>query len=500
MNWVKLLSAKTKNSYTKTDKKNPNNAPCMQSSPEISFYERDVERVLFSNAFKRLQNKTQVVPLSDNDYIHNRYTHSLEVAAIGFDIGKRVGILIWDQKLTPDEKEQIQKFFNPNDKQVKDEISKETTRIKFSYALANIVKTGCLIHDIGNPPFGHQGEAAITEVLENYRNKNDKFKALTGKKLDLVKVEGNAQTLRLILLNTNIDLTTASIVSSFKYLRASTKPDTIYKKFGYYESEEQEFNDLIKHTTGEQKCTTNINSLARHPLTYLVEASDDIAYTLFDFEDFVRAGFIDFATLEDLFNQLTSTKQDKEILNNAKELGAKLSQLRSKAINALRNHVISTFIDKYTLIMTGNYTQDQDNALLSSKGTICGLLHIDGKNDMTKNGSPSSPNIPNIPKIISAIEEKSRKYGYNHKKVLKHGLAGYNIMKYLTETFLDAYYNSELTHSKMLRGMFPKVFTDEYNEYKNIRNIIDELTGMTDRYALQIYQILNGFNLQHIEI
>lgn len=471
MNWVKLISP-----YKESI---PSSTFCL-SSPEISIYERDVERVLFSNAFKRLQNKTQVVPLSDNDYIHNRYTHSLEVAAVGFDIGKRVGIKVWD-KLDSKEKSDIQNFFKSKEKVPEDEV----TRLKFAYALANIVKAGCLIHDIGNPPFGHQGEAAITEVLEKYKTKNNNFKALAEKLSDIVKIEGNAQSFRLIQLNPNIDLTAAGIVASFKYLRPSKESGTIYKKFGYYESESKEFEKLITATTGKLTCSAKKNSYARHPLTYLVEASDDIAYTLFDFEDFVRAGFIGLQKLEELFNKISGVSSRGS--ESTEEIGAKLSRLRTIAINSLRTHVVNMFMENYDQILTGDYTEV--NGLLSSKGFIKGLLHITRNNDISE--------------AICEIGGLSEKYGYNNKKVLKHGLAGYNVMKYLTEAFLDAYYDSELTHSKMLRGMFPGTFISDdplIDEYGYIRKIIDELTGMTDRYALQIYQTLNGVNLQHFEI
>lgn len=486
MNWKSLISCHKLKSH---------NINCyVGSSEDISIYERDVERVLFSNAFKRLQNKTQVVPLSDNDYIHNRYTHSLEVSAVGFDIGKRVAAKVWDGKLSPQEKNEMQEFFN--------ETLEEATRFKFIYALANIVKTGCLIHDIGNPPFGHQGEAAITEVLKSYTDKNPEFKELTNKFPDIVKVEGNAQTLRLLHLNANTDLTAASIVSSFKYLRSFTDKNSRYKKTGYYESEHVVFEELLMLTTGGVKCIENTNDYARHPLTYLVEASDDISYLLFDFEDFVRAGFISVDTLESNFNQLSDPTNKIQKSVATEELSTKLSRLRSSALNALRTRVVDMFLNNYELIMNGDYSQD-NKFLIKDKDKEHEQLYVAGLLDIP-NLFGDKDKVVNTIRNIRSISSES---GYKHKKVLKHGLAGYNVMKYLTEAFLDAYYINKLTHSQMLRGIFYKTFDEDKSkkrtlesDYLAVRKIIDELTGMTDRYALQLYQTFKGSALQHFEI
>ena len=270
MNWQKLLS----------DIQLGTEDFLQTSKPDgRSQFQKDFDRIVFSPAFRRLQDKTQVFPLPESDFVHTRLTHSLEVSVVGRSLGNLVG-----------------------EKIVESHSSLKNDFTKFH--LGEIVAAACLAHDIGNPPFGHSGEDAISEY---FRSGNGKRFAsiITDKKKwsDLTKFEGNAQGFRIITrlqnpkVNGGLRLTHATLATLTKYPKESlTNSDNnnalqkkIYKKFGFFQAEKEIFQKIAEHT-GLIKFNNEENFWCRHPLSFLVEAADDICYRIMDLEDGFRLG------------------------------------------------------------------------------------------------------------------------------------------------------------------------------------------------------------------
>ncbi len=266
MNWEQLLSRKLL-CDEKPVKQNLNDG----RSP----FQRDFDRIVFSSAFRRLQDKTQVFPLPESDFVHTRLTHSFEVSCVGRSLGTLIGSKI------------IQRH-----KELKEQYS--------HFHLGEIVAAACLAHDIGNPPFGHSGEDAISEYFKNGDGKQFKEKLTELQWNDLTKFEGNAQGFRLLtkLQNPKIKgglrLTCATLAAFTKYPKESFTIDNtnadgkskLYKKFGFFQPEKELFSEVA----GEVGLNKKLNKQKylwweRHPLAFLVEAADDICYRIMDLED-----------------------------------------------------------------------------------------------------------------------------------------------------------------------------------------------------------------------
>ncbi|NIK90632.1 dNTP triphosphohydrolase [Mangrovimonas sp. CR14] len=333
MNWEQLLSLKR---FGDTNKRLRNE----QDETRLGF-EVDYDRIIFSSEFRSLQDKTQVIPLSQTDFVHTRLTHSLEVSVVGRTLGRRVGAKI------------IEKY-------------PHLTTI-YGYQANDfgaIVAAAALAHDIGNPPFGHSGEKAIGEFFKT--GKGFRFKEVLSDKefQDLCDFEGNANGFKILTESRagregGLRLSYATLGAFMKYPKESLpKRPTKHiadKKFGFFQSEKDAFMDVASDLGLIETRTGSTVSFGRHPLTYLVEAADDICYTIIDFEDGINMGLIqEEYALEYLINLVRDSINANKYhqLTNTKD---RVSYLRALAINTLINEAVDVFVKNEESILKNEF-------------------------------------------------------------------------------------------------------------------------------------------------
>jgi dGTPase len=421
-----------------------------------SEFQKDYDRIVFSSAFRRLQNKTQVLPFPKSDYVRNRLTHSLETASVGRSLGNIVGEKIVEKY---PELESVLQIY-PTD-------------------FGHLVSAACLTHDIGNPPFGHAGEKAISSYFKSEKAKPF-LTNLSAKQLaDLQNFEGNASGLRIIAqslrnqseIKGGLRLTLGTYATFGKYPKESLpvrkqEKQASLKKFGIYQSEIDLFAEQIAkplHMIDQ----SNDEGLAwkRFPLTYLVEAADDICYHIIDFEDGFNVGFIDFNTIENAFSSLiTWSERSKQRYAKIISEREKINYLRSLAINTLVQQTANIFIEKEEDFVNGNL----DTPLLDLLPTAL------------------------QDKLNSIIKQSINKI-YQSDPVLKIEAAGMKVLPDLLHQFVQAtLYPKEFS-------VFYKLIASEYREgesdYEKILNIAMFVSNMTDRQAVELYKNINGIAL-----
>ncbi len=325
-------------------------------------FENDFDRVVFSSSFRRLRNKAQVFSLEPHDFVRTRLTHSIEVATIGRSLGEgaAVGMLSKHTELS----------IEPRD-------------------IGTIVATACLLHDIGNPPFGHSGENAIGRWFSNNMDAELKLKIADDReRKDLTAFEGNAQSFRIATRlqwsgqDFGMNLTVATLATLIKYPCASNEVvpsgSKCLKKFGYFKSDTGTF-DLVRSSTG-------IEGHRRHPLTYLMEAADDIAYAAGDIEDVLKKGFVDYESIREGLRS-AKKKESKECVEkflddpyarDFKSIAIKERQQLSvqrfcqMAIRLMMKSAIEAFLNNFDKIMTGRFEEDLVGAM--SMNDLCDAL------------------------------------------------------------------------------------------------------------------------------
>jgi dGTPase len=459
MNWQQLYSTKRSGSEHKT---------AYADAIRTSFL-RDYDRIIFSSAFRRLQNKTQVFPLPGPVFVHNRLTHSLEVASVGRSLGKAVGDAIARQY--PDAGELFHEFYK--------------------YELPSVIAAGCLAHDIGNPPFGHSGEDAIrTFFRELTGDAKDRFTALLSpnQQRDLLYFEGNANAFRTLTHSFNekapggFRLTYTTLASIIKYpadsISGFNKQQLVTKKSGFFDSEIATYQ-YIAAELGIPRLDEQKNIYARHPFVFLVEAADDICYRVIDFEDAHRLNIISIDTIKDLFlaffdNEAGYDARDRveEIFNSINDNNQKVQFLRAKLINQLISRVTIVFMEN-------------EAALLS--GTLQKAL-IDYLPDREK-------------QLIKAIDAFSVEHIYNHRSVVEIEIAGYNVIGGLLKEFFAAVINPASAKSQKLLQLISGqyIITGEPPKlYNDIQSVVDYIAGMTDLYAVDIYRKITGMTFPQI--
>lgn len=440
MNWNKLISSKRfgleSSSTTKI---------------EISRnqFQRDYDRILFSSSFRRLQNKTQVFPLPRSIFVHNRLTHSLEVASVGRSLGNLV-----------------------TNKLIKHKNEKEESILE----IGSIVAAGCLAHDMGNPPFGHSGEDAISAYFEKNTNPEIQNKVTESEWNDLLNFEGNANALRLLThqfrgrRQGGFALTYSTLASIVKYPYDSTFKGK--KKYGFFQSEKENYR-LIANELGIIE-TEKPGVFARHPLVYLVEAADDICYQVMDLEDAHKLQIIDNAETKQLFYDFFDADKNKNEIDYIQKTFKQVTD-RNEQIAYLRALVINKLVTETANIFWGNYTEIMNGEFSKSL-----INNLEGKS------LSAMKNLKNI--SISRI--------YKHKSVVEIELAGFKIIGSLLEEFVDALLNPNTSYNKSLLTLIPEQFAlDNKDLYINIRSILDLISGMTDEYALNLYRKIKGISL-----
>jgi dGTPase len=443
MNWSQLLSLKRFGDAKKRLRIN-------QDETRLGF-EVDYDRIVFSDSFRSLQDKTQVVPLSKTDFVHTRLTHSLEVSVVARSLGRIVG-------------EQVLKKY-PN-------LSEEGYKMNDFGA---IVATAALAHDIGNPPFGHNGEKAIGEYFQHGNGQKYKEQLTPKQWQDLIDFEGNANGFKILTehkegVEGGLRLSYATLGTFIKYPKESLpkKPTNQIadKKFGIFQSEITFFNDVAQElgliVTGIDE---NI-AYKRHPLAYLVEAADDICYTIIDFEDGINLGLIEEEFALEYLIKLVKDTIDSKKYHQLKYKKDRLSYLRALAIGTLINEAASVFLANETAILKGEYS----HSLLEKCKYEAQI------ND-----------------IIKLSVEKI----YKSREVVEKELAGYTIITKLLEVFLTATNNKfegVLTnYDKLIISILPESIQQPKNsQYLRILSVCGYVASLTDGFALQLYKKING--------
>lgn len=446
MEWDKLLSVKR---LGKVDvQKGKGHEPRTE-------FTRDYDRIVFSSAFRRLQDKAQVFPLAKSDYVRTRLTHSMEVASVGRSLGMLAA----------------------------DTIIKKAGPLPGSLApqdVGTIVATACLAHDIGNPPFGHAGESAIQEWFDE--NAKQYLGGMPdAEKQDLLKFEGNAHGFRTLckLQNTDqpggLQLTAAVLGTFTKYPRASSVEESQTKgisgkKFGFMQSESEHFTELAEELGLIPKAGKN-QAWYRHPLSFLVEAADDICYHVIDVEDGFKSGVI---TYDELLS-LHKPWLDKGQINKLESISIpqrKAEYLRATTIHKMILEAHAVFAKNYTSLMNGTF----DDELVTN------IAHASEFKEFMKVA---------VNKVYTA------------KPVLEIEACGFEVIGGLLKAFVAAIEDKAKNgkkakiRSRTLMGLLPEglAFLVDKTPYERALVATDFIAGMTDSYALELYQRIHGISL-----
>ena len=424
-------------------------------------FQRDFDRIIFSSAFRRLQNKTQVFPLPGSVFVHNRLTHSLEVSSVGRSLGSLAGEFI------------VQNFEN--------ELTEDSKNF-YLYNLNNVIAAACLCHDIGNPAFGHSGEDAIASFFE--KNESElKLKFTEKEWADLVNFEGNANAIRILThKQTGKDeggtqLTYTTLASIAKYpceAIAKKKGHVNRKKFGFFQSEKQTFLN-IANATKMMVESEEPSIFKRHPFVWLVEAADDICYNIIDMEDAHRLGIISTADCENLFMDLIQSVSEKDAKRSAEKLllfsnkNERISYLRAKVINALINKSTELYQQHFSEIIDGTLNK----ALL----------------DIFKSESES----------FQEVERFSIEKIYGHRSVVEIENAGYNVMYELLNHFISPIIKEKSERKgfeKKALQLIPSQFIyEDGTVYEKVLGVLDFVSGMTDNFATDLYRKIKGIDI-----
>jgi dGTPase len=449
MNWNGLFSSKRLGAEILTE----DNQDYARSQ-----YQRDYDRIIFSSPFRRLQNKTQVFPLPGSIFVHNRLTHSLEVASVGRSLGNIIG-----QKI-------VQSVHNP---------SPEFTQF-YRYELGFVVATACLAHDIGNPPFGHSGEEAISNFFKRAGQSSFPPELTAQQWADLTHFEGNANAFRTLTHQYNgrrpggYGLTYTTLASIVKYpcesIAGFLKDNISRKKYGFFQTEIATFLKIATQLELIQLPDSHI-TYYRHPFVFLVEAADDICYQVIDWEDAHRLGIIQLAEAKDLLLSFFHPAVDANELNklNATLLqlndnNEKIAYLRARAIHKLIEQCTDIFWENHRGIMQGSF----ETSLIDNL-----------------QGAPRQ--------AMEHLRKISVQKIYNDRSVVEIEIAGYKVLGGLLEEFVWAVLQPESHYSKKLLKLLPQQFVYNGNDaYTHIQAVVDFVAGMTDLYAVELYRKIKG--------
>ncbi|ESU19972.1 deoxyguanosinetriphosphate triphosphohydrolase [Flavobacterium cauense R2A-7] len=444
MQWEQLLSLRRQGDTSKRLRKE-------QDDTRLGF-EVDYDRIIFSSAFRSLQDKTQVIPLSKTDFVHTRLTHSLEVSVVGRSLGRLVG------------KQLLEKY--PHLKEV------------HGYHMNDfgaIVAAAALAHDIGNPPFGHSGEKAIGEYFKTGNGQQFKGQLTDKEWQDLIDFEGNANGFSVVTgsrpgVEGSLRLTYATLGAFMKYPKESLpkKPTSNIadKKYGFFQQDKSFFKEvaselgLISNKSGDDV------GFERHPLAYLVEAADDICYTIIDFEDGINLGLIQEEFALEYLIKLVKNNIDSDKYKSLVTKEDRISYLRALAIGSLINDAVKVFIDNEKLILEGKFP-----FALTDKSEFKAQM-----NDVIK------ISIKNI---------------YQSKEVIEKEVVGYQVINTLLDKFSSAYNNKfdgkSSNYDELILKLLPEKFvTEKMSLYERLMHICHFVSMLTDGKALQLFKIIQG--------
>ena len=442
MDWLKLISNKRLGQEVRHPLRHD----------DRSEFKRDGDRLIYSAPFRRLQNKTQVFPLPGSVFVHNRLTHSLEVSSLGKSLGDDVARL-----LTKRHPELQGTLFEE---------------------IGTIVQTAGLAHDMGNPPFGHSGEQAIQCFFTEGPGHALKGKVSPRFWDDITHFEGNANAFRLLTHQFQgrrfggFVMTYSTLAAIVKYPFSSDCAGK-HGKFGFFESEREDY-ERIAADLGIRCLEREGASVryARHPLVYLMEAADDICYEIMDIEDAHKLHLLSYKETEELllgFFDEDARKGIRQRLTdeNVTDENEQVVYMRACAVGALERECVEAFAEHEEEILAGTF-----------EGPL--IQHI---------GEPQR-------QAYRHCSEVSKAKIYQSKPVLDVELSGYKIMETLMEALVNAAVEPDKFHSQQLIRRFSSQY-DIHNPSleKRVMAVIDYISGMTDVYALDIYQKINGISL-----
>ena len=442
MNWEQLLSLKR---FGDTQKR-----PRREQDETRLGFEVDFDRIIFSSAFRSLQDKTQVIPLSETDFVHTRLTHSLEVSVVGRTLGRRVGKVLLER--------------HPN-------------LVELGYTFNDfgaIVAAASVMHDIGNPPFGHSGEKAIGEYFKTGNGAKYKDQLTAKEYQDLIDFEGNANGFKILTESREgilggLRLSYATLGAFLKYPKESLPKKPTHhiadKKYGFFQSEKEAFLDVVQELGMTEKSTENI-SYYRHPLAYLVEAADDICYTIIDFEDGINLGLIDEEFALEYLIKLVKDTIDSKKYHSLQHKKDRVSYLRALAIGVLINEAVDIFLANEEFLLKGTF----EKSLLEKckyEAQINDIINI------------------SIDKI------------YRSKEVVEKEVAGYRIIADLLDVFITAiqnkFENRMSNYDKLVLNLLPEEYTSSSEScYDRIMSICSFVSKMSDGYAIKLQRKISG--------
>lgn len=441
MNWQQLISNRRLGQEHKH----------LERHDDRTEFKRDYDRLIFSAPFRRLQNKTQVFPLPGSVFVHNRLTHSLEVASVGMSLGN-----------------DIARALCAKNHDFIDTLLPE---------IGQIVATACLAHDLGNPPFGHSGEKAIQTFFTEGKGCYLKEKVSPEFWCDITKFDGNANAFRLLAHSFKgrrqggFAMTYSTLASIVKYPFPSIAAPKA--KFGFFVSEREHYETVAKELGIPQLDTTpGKERWARYPLVYLVEAADDICYEIMDIEDAFKLKILSFEeTLSLLLSFFDETEQNR-ICNRISDehltdVNEKVQYLRACVIGKLENECVKTFLEHEDEILEGAF-----------QGSL----------------------IQNISErqrdAYVACTKLSVERIYKSRPVLDVELSGYRIMATLMELMVEAIEHPERYYSQQLIDRVSSQYDiSSDNLETRLMAVVDYISGMTDVYALDVYQKICGISL-----
>ena len=425
-------------------------------------FQRDIDRIIFSSSFRRLQDKTQVFPLARNDYIRTRLTHSMEVSCVGRSLGLLVGR----------------------------ELNKRYKLSVDANGISEIVSAACLAHDIGNPPFGHAGEDTIRHWFLDPQRGMKYLKNLKEEEAEeFINFEGNAQGFRVLTRlqrhtrddNTmgGLQLTFATLGTFLKYPRPAklNGPSGMrrsQKKYNYFITEKDQFKKVVDTL---QLDSFQTNCYQRHPLVFLMEAADDISYNIADMQDGYRLGLVSYDEVFDFFKMVLGNNK-VNIVNEILRLTDRrdrIETLGGKAIGSLVREAANAFLENEKAILDGSFDES--------------LMDVIPSND-----------------CINSISSFAYENIYSSEPVIEVKVGGFEVVQGLLDLFVPAVFDgSDRTHYDFKRlelvlRLIPKQFMGKLqkpheNPYIRLHQILDFVSGMTDSYALALYRKLYGLNL-----
>lgn len=444
MNWKQLISARRFGMEEFHREREENR----------SEFQRDYDRLIFSAPFRRLQNKTQVFPLPGSVFVHNRLTHSLEVSCVGRSLGNDVAKAIL----------------------------KRQPELRDSYLpeIGSIVSAACLAHDLGNPPFGHSGERAISTFFSEGKGQSLKERQPDGQQLsaaeweDLIHFEGNANAFRLLThrfegrRKGGFAMTYTTLASIVKYPFSSSLAGK-KSKFGFFTTEEESYRKIATEL-GLTLLNEHPLRYARHPLVFLVEAADDICYQMMDIEDAHKLKILTTEETKQLFMGFFEDERIEHIrktLRIVSDTNEQIAYLRSSVIGLLIRECTRVFLEHEPEILAGTF-----------EGAL--IRHIAGK--------PAE--------AYEHCAKVSLDKIYRSRDVLDIELAGFRIISTLLELMIDAVTSPEKAYSKLLINRVSEQYhINSPVLYERIQAVLDYISGMTDVFALDLYRKINGNSL-----